>query len=154
MKQASTLFLKATIVVMGLAVLALCIFALPAGIMSDNTGYYRPLLMGMYLPAIPFFIALYQALLLLKYIDKNSAFSELSVKALKNIKYCGAVIGSLYALGMPYIFTVADKDDAPGVVLIGLIIIGASIVVAVFAAILQKLVKNAIDIKTENDLTV
>jgi hypothetical protein len=30
----------------------------------------------------------------------------------------------------------------------------ASIVIAVFAAVLQKLLKNAIDIKLENDLTI
>jgi len=30
----------------------------------------------------------------------------------------------------------------------------ASLVVAVFAAVLQKLLKNAIDIKSENDLTI
>ena len=41
----------------------------------------------MYVAAIPFFVALYQAFKLLSYIDKNQAFSELSVKALKKIKY-------------------------------------------------------------------
>ena len=45
-------------------------------------------------------------------------------------------------------------DDAPGVILIGLILIFASMVIAVFAAVLQKLLKEAIDIKSENDLIV
>jgi capsular polysaccharide biosynthesis protein len=35
-----------------------------------------------------------------------------------------------------------------------MVIIFASLVIAVFAAVLQKLIKNAIDIKSENDLTV
>ena len=35
-----------------------------------------------------------------------------------------------------------------------LVIIGASMVIAVFAAVLQRLLQEAIDIKTENDLTV
>lgn len=139
---------------MGLAVLAFCVVALPAGIMSDKTGYFRPILIGMYLPAIPFFIALYQAFKLLTYIDMNKAFSDLSVKALKNIKYCGIAISALYAAGMPYIFYAMERDDAPGGILIALVIIGASIVVAVFAAVLQKLLQNGMDIKSENDLTV
>jgi hypothetical protein len=154
MKKGSTYFLRAAIFVIGGIVLALCIFVLPAGISSDHTGYYRPILIGMYVPAIPFFIALYQALKLLNYIDKNTAFSELGVTALKNIKYCALIIAGMYALGMPYIYYAANRDDAPGVVAIGLVIVFASFVIAVFAAVLQKLLQNVIAIKSENELTV
>lgn len=154
MKQGSTLFLRAVIFLLGLIVLSLCIFVLPEGIMTDKVGYYRPILLGLYIPAIPFYIALHQGLKLLSYIDENKAFSELSVNSLKRIKYCAISISSLFALGMPYIFYAADRDDAPGVVAIGLIIIFASIVIGVFAAVLQRLLQNAIDIKAENDLTV
>jgi biotin transporter BioY len=108
----------------------------------------------LYATAIPFYFALYQAFKLLIYIDKNTAFSELSVKALKNIKYCAIAISILYVLGMPLFYLIAELDDAPGIILIGMVIIFASMVVAVFAAVLQKLLKNAIDIKSENDLTV
>jgi Protein of unknown function (DUF3036). len=114
----------------------------------------NPLLTGMYMAAIPFFVALYQALRLLSFIDKNEAFSELSVRALKKIKYCAATISILYVAVMPLFYLMAQEDDAPGIVVIGLVITFASIVIAVFAALLQKLLKNAIDIKSENDLTV
>lgn len=154
MKQGSTLFLKGVIFLIGAGVLVLCLFVLPVGIRAEDTDGYRPILMGLYVPAIPFFIALYQALKLLGYIDKNTAFSELSVRALKNIKYCAITISGLFAVGMPHIFYVADKDDAPGVVLIGCTIIAASIVIAVFAAVLQKLLQSGMEIKSENDLTV
>ncbi|MBI1833506.1 MAG: DUF2975 domain-containing protein [Candidatus Andersenbacteria bacterium] len=154
MKRGSTMFLRGVIFAIGIGVLALCIFVLPAGISSDKTGYYRPILLGMYLPAIPFFVALYQALNLLKYIDKNKAFSPLSVKALKNIKYCALIISALYVAGMPLIIYAADRDDAPGAVAIGLVIIFASFVIAIFAAVLQALLQNVIEIKSENDLTV
>lgn len=153
MKRSSTFFLRAVVVLIGLVVLALCIFLLPAGIKSAEGGY--PLiLLGMYIPAVPFFFALYQTLKLLDYIDKNKAFSELSIKALQYIKYSAAIVGGLYMAGMPFIFHVADQDDAPGVVLIGLVFTFAPIVIAVFAAVLQRLLRNAIDIKSENDLTV
>lgn len=154
MKASSTLFLKFVVCLIGLAVLAICVFALPAGITSDKTGYYRPILLGLYVPAIPFFFALNETLKLLSYIDKNKAFSELSVTVLKNIKYCALIIAGLFTLGMPYIFYAADRDDAPGVILIGVVIIFASIVIATFAGVLQKLIQNAVDIKSENDLTV
>lgn len=154
MKLGSTSILKGAVILIGLIVLAICIFALPAGISSDNTGDYRPILLGMYVPAIPFFIALHQALKLLSYIDRGKVFSELSITALKNIKYCALTISGLYAAGMPLIFNVADKDDAPGAVLIGLVVIFGSFVIATVAAVFQRLLQNAIDIKSENDLTV
>lgn len=154
MKQGSTLFLRGAIVLIGLIILVICVFLLPAIISSDNTGYYRPILLGLYVPAVPFFIALYQALKLLGYIDKDLAFSELSIRAFANIKYCAIAISALFAIGLPYIYMAADRDDAPGVMLIGLVITFASLVIATFSAVLQKLVQNAVAIKSENDLTV
>lgn len=68
--------------------------------------------------------------------------------------YRWILIAALFAAGLPYIYYVADKDDAPGVVAIALVIVGASLAVAVFAGVLQRLLQNAIDIKAENDLTV
>ncbi|MDB5176319.1 MAG: hypothetical protein JWM81_1177 [Candidatus Saccharibacteria bacterium] len=154
MKLGSTTILRATILLIGLIVLALCVFALPAGIWSDESGWYGPILIGLYVTAIPFFFALYQALALLSYIDNNDAFSVLSVKAFRHIKYCGIIISLLFAAGMPYVFYVANKDDAPGVAALGFVLVGASAVIAAFAALLQKLIQNAVDIKLENDLTV
>lgn len=154
MKKGSTSFLKLAVLAIGAGVGALCIFALPAGIASDNVGYYRPILVGMYVPAIFFFYALYQAWKLLGYIERDQTFSLTSVTMLKRIKFCAVIIGILYMLGMPYIYYAANRDDAPGVVAIGLIIIFASFVVATAAGLFQRLLQSAIDIKSENDLTV
>lgn len=154
MNQVSTHFLRAALVAIGLAVLAICIFLLPAGIKTDNVGGYRNILLGMYVTAIPFFVALFQGFKLLNYIDANKAFSELSVTTLNIIKWNAAAVSALYLAGLPYIFTVADRDDAPGVIVIALVLIGAPLVVSVAAAVLQKLLQNAIDLKKENDLTV
>ena len=154
MKTGSTLFLKVVIYLIGLAVLALCVVLLGNAFSNGKAGIFTPILLGMTVAAIPFFIGLYQGLLLLGYIDKNTAFSNLSVKAIKNIKNCAFTISVLYAAGIPYIIYVADKDDAPGAVLMGLVFIFAPLVISVFAAVLQKLLQNAIDIKSENDLTV
>ena len=113
-----------------------------------------PFLIGLYVGAIVFFAALFQTYKLLSYIDKNEAFSELSVRSIQNIKYCAIIISGLFVLFMPLIYLMAEVDDAPGMILIGMVIIFGSMVIAVFAAVLQKLLKNAIDLKSENDLTV
>lgn len=108
----------------------------------------------LYATAIPFYVALYQAFKLLSYIDQNKAFSELSVVALQKIKYCAITISILYMAGMPLLYLMAEADDAPGIIVIGLVLIFASMVIGVFAAVLQKLLQEAIEIKAENDLTV
>ncbi|MCF6138440.1 DUF2975 domain-containing protein [Pseudalkalibacillus berkeleyi] len=160
MNRGSTNFLRVVVFLIGIGVLLLCIFALPwfakqaSEVESVIASYIYPVLMGMYVAAIPFFIALYQALRLLKLIDKDHAFSESSVRALRNIKFCAVSISVVYLIVMPFFYLVGEIDDAPGVIMIGLIIIFASMVIAVFAGVLQKLLKSAIDIKSENDLTV
>lgn len=158
MKQGSTIFLKLAIIVIGIPVLALCILGLywlPTNPVSQAYSHILyPILTGIYLSVIPFYIALYNAFRLLTYIDKNRAFSHSSVKDLKNIKYCAITIGALYVVLMPFIYLLAEKDDAPGAIIIGMIPIFVSMVIAVFAAVLQRLLQEAIDIKSENDFTI
>lgn len=154
MNNSSPLFLRFVIYLIGVAVLVLLLLILPPVIFSEEVGYYRPVLIAMYFPAIPFFLALYQALKLLGYIDKNKAFSQASVNTLKQIKYCGVAVSALCTISMPYVYYAAERDDAPGVILIGLVIIFTSFVIATAAALFQKLLQNAVDIKAENDLTV
>lgn len=154
-KKGSTIFLRAAVATMGLVVLAICVFLLPFGITSDETSYYYvPILWGLYVPAVPFFFALFQTVRLIGYIDKNTAFSNASIAALKRIKYCANVIALMFIAGLPYLYDVANRDDAPGVLVLALIIIAASAVIAVFASVLQHLLQSAIDIQSENDLTV
>ena len=153
-----TLFLKAVVCLMGIPVLALCVFLLPliAGDASDifPDRWLYPVLIAMYGSAIPFFAALYQTLKLLGYIDRNEAFSEKSVTALKKIKHCAVAIVVLYAACSPFLFLIGQEDDAPGLPALGLVVMFASAAIAVFAAVLQKLLNHAIELKSENDLTV
>lgn len=163
MKRGSTLFLKIAVILIGIPVLALCIFLLPQIASEANEAAERGwdfayvvygILLVMYISVIPFYFSLYQSFNLLSYIDKNQAFSKLSVRALKKIKNCAIIISGLYAVALPLVYIMAEIDDAPGLIVIGTIPIFASIVIAVFSAVLQRLLAEAIDIKTENDLIV
>lgn len=160
MKHGSTLFLKLAIVIFGLLVLTLCVFLIPA-VDREWAGEYPtvaymkfPVLIGIIVTALPFFFALFQGLKLLGYVDHGKAFSEQSVSALRNIKYAGAFIGLVYAAGMPLIYYIGDIEDAPGLIVLGMIFTVAPLIVAAFAAVLQRLVQHAVSIKSENDLTV
>ncbi|SEG42648.1 DUF2975 domain-containing protein [Paenibacillus sp. UNC499MF] len=159
MKKASTLFLKLAVILMGIPVLALCIFLVPnvanfaAELYPNIASMKYFVFILMYGAAIPFYFVLYQAFNLLRYMDKSKSFSQLSVNALKNIKHNAITISSLYVLGMPLIHFIAKKVDPP-IGLLGLVIIFSSLVIAFFAAVLQRLLQEAIIIKSENDLTV
>jgi hypothetical protein len=159
MNFTNTLFLKIAVILIGIPVLALCIFLVPeladavAGFLGVHSIKYIIFIL-LYGGALPFYFALYQAFKLLSFIDKDIAFSELSVRALMRIKYCAISICSLHVLGLPLYFLVADKDDAPGLIFVGMVIPFSSLVITVFAAVLQRLLQEAINIKSENDLTV
>ncbi|WP_070119377.1 DUF2975 domain-containing protein [Bacillus marinisedimentorum] len=158
MKHGSPLFLKIAVFLIGTPVLALSVFGLvwlaDHPVNPDYAYILYPIVAGLYVTVIPFYIALFNAFRLLSYIDKNEAFSQISVKALKNIKYCAITISAFYVIMMPFVFLAAELDDAPGLIIVGMVPIFASMVIAVFAAVLQRLLQEAIIIKSENDLVV
>jgi hypothetical protein len=121
---------------------------------NPETDYLQyPFLVCAYVLSIPFFVALYQTFKLLIYIDRNKAFSELSVRALRYIKYCAITISILIVLGIIFVVIFIEGDLA-GVIGLGLMCTFASSIIATFAAVLQRLLQEAIDIKSENDLIV
>lgn len=158
MKRGSTLFLKLAVFLIGVPILSLCIISfiwlINHPVSPDYSHILYPIVIGMYISVIPFFVALYLAFKLLNYIDRGEAFSEISVKALKNIKFCALSVSGLYVVMIPFVYMIAELDDAPVLIFVGLVPIFASMVIAVFVAVLQRLLQEAIDIKLENDLTV
>lgn len=159
MRNSSTLLLRIAVTIIGIPVFALCIFVLllltKNSVNLDPKQFFYPFLIGLLISSIPFYLSLYQAFKLLSLIDKKQAFSQFSVEALRIIKLCAMAISGLYIVMAPLVLIIADLDDAPGlVVMFGVIPIFVSMVIAVFAALLQRLLQEAIDIKSENDLTV
>lgn len=158
MKQGKITFLKVVVYGIGVIILSCCIFVLPplakytAEIYPEYAYLQYPVLIGLYLTAIPFFFALYQALKLLRLIEKNDAFSESAVKSLGLIKHCASLISVLYIVGM--VFLGIQNALHPSIAIIGIIIFFASVVIMTFASVLQELLKNVIKIKLENDLTI
>lgn len=77
--------LKLAIILIGIAILALCILLVPkfgnfAGKLYPDMSYMKYLFfIVMYGAAVPFYFALYQAFNPLRDIDVKTAFSELSI---------------------------------------------------------------------------
>lgn len=157
MKQKAITILKISIVLIGLGVLGFCgILPLMMGIGKEfegSIGNLRyPVLLGVYGCAVAFFIALYQFFKLLTNIEKSNTFSELSVKAIKTIAYCmGTACGILVVGGLPFFYHIAQLDDAPGLVIIGLVIALVPFALTVFAIILRMVFQDGIRLKTETE---
>jgi len=159
MKRSSTLFLKAVILLIAIVALAAMILEPQTEGRNVNADlfsiYFRdPFLAYAYVASTPFFVALYQAFKLLGYIEQNKVFSQISVRALRNIKYCAITLSGLIVLGILYIRLFVPSDDPAGITALGIFTTFASIVIATAAAVFQKLLQNAVDMKSENDLTV
>lgn len=158
-KHGSTTFLKVIIFLIGIVMLALCIYWLPeiavrdARVHPDTAYFLIPFLVCTYGFCTAFSIALYQAYKLLTYIEKNNAFSELSLKSLKIIKKCAFTVIFLILLGIVSLRVLAKvtggDDDAAGPISLCLMgILATSIITAIVDA-LQKPLKNILELKPE-----
>src|SRR5688572_3488816 len=155
MKNISTLFLRGVVALMAVGVIAFCIFLVPDSPSPDpNYAYLKyPALAYIYIGTIPFFIALYHTLKLLHYIDTQKAFTSAAVRAVRTIKYCAFSIIGLIFVGELFV-TLGMQGDRAHLVALGMYITFATTIVATFAAVVQKVLQQAVDIKSENDLTV
>lgn len=158
MKRGAVLFLRAVLVMIGLGALALLLWE--PHIEGRNAHatlfaiYFKdPFLAYAYIASIPFFVGLYQAFKVLGYAGKDMEFSPSAVKSLRTIRYCALAIVGFVAGGEVFIM-LGDGDDRAGGVFMGIIITFAAIVVATATAILERTLQNAVDMKSENDLTV
>ncbi|TZF82083.1 DUF2975 domain-containing protein [Pedobacter sp. BS3] len=159
MKRISIVFLQAVIVLIGIVALAILIwFPLTEGRATNLdlfSIYFDPFILYGYAASIAFFVALYKAFRLLGYIGQNNVFSSNAVKALRSIKYCAIVLSVLIMLAGLYIRMSHNKEDDPaGFLAICMVTTFVSIVVATAAAIFEKILQNAVDMKSENDLTI
>lgn len=125
---------------------------------NPNVSSALPYLLGAWVLAIPVFIALFQAHKLIGLVAREEALSAKSIIALRNIKLCAIAFGILFFLAAATAIAVIKlasptEDTAPFGVFIAAVGLSSAIV-ATSAAVLQRLVENAMQIKQENDLTV
>jgi hypothetical protein len=159
MKRNSIIFLQAVIVLIGIVALAILVwFPLTEGRATNLdlvSIYFDPFILYGYAASIVFFVGLYKAFKLLGNIGQNKVFSSNSVKALKSIKYCAIVLSILIVTAGLFIRLSHNKEDDPaGFIAICIVATFVTIIVATAAAIFEKILQNAVDMKSENDLTI
>ena len=159
MKRSSTIFLQTVIVLIGIGTLALMLWEPQIEGRNAHATQFEiysndPFLALVYIGSIPFFVALYQAFKVLRYAGQNKVISPEAVKALRTIKYCALTIIGFVVVEEIFIMLNHGSDDAAGGVFMGILITFGSIVIATAAAVFEKTLHNAVEMKSENDLTV
>ena len=153
MQKLNSTVLSSVIVLIGIIVLLLCIFLLPSlaqetVLLHPEVAYLQyPILLGMYATALPFFYAIYETVIMIQVIERESLFSSRIVEGLNSIKYCAFVIIGLYVLG----FFVLDYTNAfpPIVAVMGVGILIVTIMVATGAAFIKNvLLKNQLKLSS------
>jgi len=169
MFQKSTFFMRIIVILLGAVILLPSILFSPHLITLLREIVKEILLQGeisigilwgllyvaFYFALMPFCTAIFQVLRLLNYIDQKETFSEKTVRALKIIKNCAIAILIIYVVGvMPAVcyFSIGAKITRATIMWGALALIPMAI--AVFASMLMNLIQEAIDIKSENDLTI
>ena len=161
MKRSSTIFLQVVIVLIGIGTLAFMLGMPHLEGRNANATLFQiyfndPFLAYAYAGSIAFFVALYQAFKLLGYVARNEVFSQRSVKAMRTIKYCALTL-VVFLLGAEIYFNIVQRgkgEDIAGGVMMGLFLIFVSLVIATAAAVFERTLQSAVEMKSENDLTV
>ncbi|WP_088041845.1 DUF2975 domain-containing protein [Bacillus sp. EAC] len=154
-RRGSTTFLKVIIFLIEIGVFALCIYWLPEIAIKDakvhpDTAYFLiPFLICSYGFCITLSVALFQVFKLLTYIERNNAFSELSLKSLQVIKKCAFTTIFIIMIGIVSLIVLAKTtgDDAAGPTSLSLMGILATSIITAIVDVLQKPLKNSLELK-------
>lgn len=159
-KRSATIFLQIVIVLIAIGAAALMLWephleGRNAHATTFEIYFKDPFLAYAYLASTAFFVALFQAFRLLGYIRTNKVFSPESVKALRTMRFCAIALVTMVGAAVAYLMIfIRGKDDIAGGVAIGLALMTVFVVLAAAASVFERLLQNAVDLKSENDLTV
>ena len=157
MQRNSTIFLQIVIVFIGIGALAVMLWEPHVeGANAHATlfqMYFNSFVVYAFISSVPFFAALYHAFKVLGYVRQNKIFSQATVNSLRIIKYCALAIIGFVAVSVIFMIG-GDREDRPAGLFMRILVTFPSIIVATAAAICERILQNAVDIKSENDLTV
>ena len=157
MKRSSTAFLQTLIVLVGIGALAFLLWEPHVEGVNAHAAFFEVyvdlFVAYAYIASIPFFVGLYHAFKVLGYVRQNKTFSQATVNSLRSIKYCALALIGFVAVSVIFMIG-GDREDRPGGLFMRILVAFPSIIVASAAAISERILQNAVDIKSENDLTV
>lgn len=143
---------------LSVVVLVLCVLAIPYlanRVAEQNPDYHHlkvPVMLFLYLTALPFYGGVFQAMRICREILKGNEFTHQNAHSLTLIGWYAFSVILLYFVGAGLLLT--QNALHPSIVIIILTVIFMAAAIAVFGALLSHLVQQAVQIKEENDHTV
>ena len=152
------MFLRAVVLLIGIGAVALLLWEPHIEGRNAHATVFEiyfndPFLAYAYVASIPFFVGLFHAFKVLGFAGRNNEFSLSTVKSVRTIKNCAIALFG-FVVGAEIFIMSNDSDDRAGGVFIGILIAFASIVVATAMTILERALQRAVEMKSENDLTI
>ena len=156
MLRGSILFLKVVLVLAGLGALALLLWEPHIEGRNAHATIFEiyfndPFLAYAYIASIPFFVGLHQAYKLLESVSRDTIFTPAAIRALRTIRHCAMAIVGFVAVGEIFIL-LGDSDDRAGGVFMGILIAFLAIVVAATMVVLERVLQDAVAIRSGNEL--
>lgn len=121
--------LQAAVIVFGLAVLFV-------GGMLWLLPIPQAVIVFLYVTMLPFYRAIYHTLQGLEQLKQGQGCDEQLVR----VKQSATVVAMLYVLALPGAYYIAELNDAPGVIVLSLIVLGITVSVIAASTILRKVV--------------
>jgi len=149
--------LKLALIVISLIVPLAAIFVVPAIMRATRLELHAwvwPLGLDLYVMLGLVLAAIWPSWRLLQLIDQQAVFTLASVHALTCIKWEAYSVTGFFAVVLPLFYIIAQVEDAPGILLIAIVLTGVALIIGIFASILAQLLASAVQLKQENELTI
>lgn len=154
---------KGIVYLMTFAVLTVLVVLVPEILREEAVGRVNPpakwpVYVTAWTYSLPILFALYQTVKLINLIQIKKAFSQKAVDTLRKIKFAAlafclmVIVGTI--CGVLVGRSIDPTEDYAPLAAMGIILTFVSSVITAFIATLEKLLQNAIEIKSENELTV
>lgn len=151
MKKHSIIILKIIILLIALFMLIFSVIGMVSLIKDPINFIYGhilyPIVIVIYISTIIIYLAFYQTFMLLDLIKEKLTFSMKTKTHLEKIKISGLVFSVLYFFLLPFVYMLANADDAPGIIFVGMIPFIGGFIVSLFADIIIKLIDEGMSLK-------
>lgn len=87
-------------------------------------------------------------------IIKQQAFSQSAITLVKKVRRNIGIISLCFIFMLPFFFTAAQADDAPGLVLLGFAVVCTPFAIYILSQIIEDLFVSAFNLQKDHDLTV
>lgn len=113
-----------------------------------------PMLALLLLSDFLFISIVFNGIRILFDFSKDQVYSTVTIIILKKAYLKAWIITGIFMAFLPFFYIAAELDDAPGLVLVGIFLVGLAFALALLLKVFKKLVQQALTLKEENDLVV